>query len=85
MSMKYFSLSLALTVPMLCFSMACGGGTPESQTPEGAATPETPAAPEAPAAETPASPETPGEGAAPAEGTSGSESTTTPTEGGKTK
>ena len=64
MSKKYLSLSLALTVPMICLSMACGGGTPEAETPEGAATPETPAVPEAPATETPAT-ETPAEGAAP--------------------
>ena len=66
MSKKYFALSLVLTVPMVCFSLACGGGTPEATTPEGAAAPETPAAPEAPAAETPS--EAPAEGAAPAEG-----------------
>jgi hypothetical protein len=85
MSKKYFSLSLALTVPMICMSMACGGGTPESETPEGAATPEAPAVPEAPAAETPAMPETPAEGAAPAEGTDGAggAAETAPAEGAK--
>jgi hypothetical protein len=81
MSKKYLSLSLALTVPMICLSMACGGGTPEAETPEGAATPETPAVPEAPATETPA--ETPAEGAAPAEGATEGGSEPAPAEGAK--
>jgi hypothetical protein len=61
-------LSIALTVPMVCLAMACGGGTPKprlrGEGSRGAGCPEAPAAetPEAPAGDAPA------EGAAPAEG-----------------
>ena len=36
-------LSIALTVPMVCLTLACGGGTPEAEAPEAKA-PEAPAA-----------------------------------------
>jgi len=79
MTIKY--LSLALTIPMVCFAMACGGGTPEAEAPS-ASTPETPATPEAPAAETPETPaETPAE--APAGGEEKKEEAPAPEGGGK--